>query len=120
MTLQTTAFASSPTAHRCAVKLVRSTSSQLQWAVQAVDISQAPHQPSNLNPKDTVIVTPPPMIRLPRVGKLRPTNRDVSKVAHNRGFLLMRPLCGGRETHQCGGFGHYPIDYEAADSPKWN
>ena len=50
--LQTTAFASSPTVHRCAVKLICAIASQVNWAIHAVDISQAFLQSSNLNPKD--------------------------------------------------------------------
>ena len=94
--LQTTAFALSPTAHRCDVKLICSISSQLEWAIRAVDISQAFLQSSNLNPEDRVIVIPPPTAHLPRTGKLPPMNHDVGKITHSRCFLSTRPLRGGR------------------------
>ena len=96
--LQTTAFVSSPTVHRCAVKLICAIASQLEWAIHAVDISQAFLQSSNLNPKDRVIVIPPNMIHLPWSGRLHPMNHDISRVTHNRGFLLLRPLYGGRDA----------------------
>ena len=82
--LQTTAFASSPNAHRCAAKLICAIASPLLWAIRAVGISQAFLKSPNLNPEDRVIVIPPPMIHLPWPGKLPPMNRDVSEVARNR------------------------------------
>ena len=45
----TAASASSPTAHRCCVKLVRTIASQLPWSIRAFDISQAFLQSPNLN-----------------------------------------------------------------------
>ena len=38
------------------------------------------------------------MIRLPWNGKLPPANHDISKTTHDRGFLLLRPLYGGRDA----------------------
>ena len=96
--LQNTAFVSSPTAHRCAVKLICAFASQLQWVIHAIDISQAFLQSSNLNEKDRVIATPPPMIHLPWTGKLPPMNTDLGRLKHRRGFLLLRPLYGGRDA----------------------
>ena len=98
--LQTAAPASSPTAHRCSVKLRCAIASQIQWAIRAIGISQAFLQSSNLNPNDRVVANPhpPPMTQLPRRGILPPMNRDISKVTHNRGFLLPRPLYGGRDA----------------------
>ena len=96
--LQNTAFVSSPTAHRCAVKIICAVASQLQWVIHAVDVSQAFLQSSNLNPRDRVIVIPPNMIQLPWQGKLPPMHTDLSHVTHRRGFLLLRPLYGGRDA----------------------
>ena len=96
--LETTAFVSPPTAHRCSVELICATSSQLQWAPRAIDISQEFLQSSNLHPDDRVIAIPPPMIHLRWDGKLTPMNHDVSTVTHNRGFLLLIPLYGGRDA----------------------
>ena len=96
--LQNTAFVSSPTAHRCAVKLICAIASQLQWVIRAIDISQAFLQSSNLNERDRVIVIPPPMIHLPWTGKLPPMHTDLSRLKHQRGFLLLRPLYGGRDA----------------------
>ena len=96
--LQTTAFVSSPTAHRCAVKLICALASQLSWVIHAIDVSQAFLQSSNLNPKDRVVVIPPNMIHLPWNGKLPPMHTDIGQRQNNRGFLLLRPLYGGRDA----------------------
>ena len=96
--LQAAAFVSSPTARRCAVNLVCAIASQLSWMIRAVDVSQAFLQSSNLSPNDRVVVIPPNMIHLPRAGKLPPTHTDLGQRTHNRGFLLLRPLYGGRDA----------------------
>ena len=96
--LQTTALVSSPTVHRCAVKLVCAIASQMSWAIHAIDVSQAFLQSSNLNPKDRVVVIPPNMIHFPWNGKLPPMSCDIGQRNHNRGFLLLRPLYGGRDA----------------------
>ena len=96
--LQTTAFVSSPTAQRCAVKLICAIASQLPWVIHAIDASQAFLQSPNLNPKDRVVAIPPNMIHLPWKGKLPPTHTDLGQRQNNRGFLLLRPLYGGRDA----------------------
>ena len=97
--LNTTAFISSPTVHRCGIKVICALAAQLKWTIHAVDISQAFLQASNLNPKDRVIVLPPNMIQLPWKGKLPPSHIDVNQLPrHTRGFLLIRPLYGGRDA----------------------
>ena len=68
VTLQTTAFVSSPEAHRGAAKLICTIASQLQWMIHAIDISKAFLQSSNLRPNGRVIVIPPTTIRIPRNG----------------------------------------------------
>ena len=99
VSLNTTAFISSPTVHRCGVKVICALAAQLNWTIHAVDISQAFLQSSNLNPKDRVIVLPPAMIQLPWKGKLPPSHVDVNHLPrHTRGFLLIRPLYGGRDA----------------------
>ena len=70
--LQTTGFVSSPTAHRCCVKVICAIASQMNWAIRAIDISQAFLQSPNLNPKDRAIAIPPSAIHLPWAGKLPP------------------------------------------------
>ena len=68
--LQTTAFVSPPTAHRCDVKLIFSVAAHLQREIHAVGVSHAFSQSRNLNPKDRAIAIPPPMIHLPWTAKL--------------------------------------------------
>ena len=66
--LRAAAFASPTTARRCAVKLIHAIASQLQWAIRAVDISQAFLLSSNLRPNDRVDAIPPTTIRQPWAG----------------------------------------------------
>ena len=93
--LRTESSASPPTAHRCAVKLICAIASHLNWAIRAIDISQAFLQSSDLHPKGRVVVIPPPKIHLPWAVKLPPMNHDASQIAHKGRFLLLRPLYGG-------------------------
>ena len=95
--LNTTAFISSPTAHRSGIKVICTLAAQLKWTIRAIDISQAFLQSSNLNAKDRVIILPPNMIQMPWKGKLPPIRTDLTHCPrHTHGFLLIRPLYGGR------------------------
>ena len=97
--LNTTAFISSPTVHRSGVKIICSLAAQMCWTIHAIDISQAFLQSANLNAKDRVIVLPPNMIQLPWTGKLPPIQTDLNQLPrHSHGFLLIRPLYGGRDA----------------------
>ena len=84
--------------HRCAVKIICPVASQMECAIRAIDIPQAFSQSSNLHPKGRAIVIPATMIHLQWAGKLHPTNHDCSKLSRHRGFLLLRPLYGGRDA----------------------
>ena len=97
--LNTTAFISSPTVHRSGVKVICAIAAQMLWTIHSIDISQAFLQSSNLNHKDRVIVLPPNMIQMPWKGKLPPIHTDVNNLPrHTHGFLLIRPLYGGRDA----------------------
>ena len=90
---------SSPTAHRSGLKILCAIASILHWNVRALDISQAFLQSENLRPEDRLVAIPPPMIRLPWTGTLAPPDTSLRSLPHSRrGFLLLRPLYGGRDA----------------------
>ena len=94
-----TAFASSPTANRCGVKIICLMASQSQWDVRALDISQAFLQAGNLNNHDRMIVLPPPMIKFPWKKSLHDHTVELKSLPVSEyGFLLLRPLYGGRDA----------------------
>ena len=66
--LTVTSFMSSPTAHRCGMKLLCTMATRLQWHVRALDISQAFPQSENLREEDRLVVLPPQMVTLPWEG----------------------------------------------------
>ena len=95
--LTVTSFMSSPTAHRCGIKVLCTIATRLHWHVRALDISQAFPQSENLREEDRLVVLPPPMVTLPWTGKLAPPGTSIKSLPRNRhGFLLLRPLYGGR------------------------
>ena len=97
--LTVTGFMSSPTAHRSAVKIVLTLAASLHWSIRALDISQAFLQSENLRESDRMVVIPPPMVTLPWNGKLPPIGTDLKSLpSPTRGFLLLRPLYGGRDA----------------------
>ena len=91
-------FISSPTVHRCGVKPLLSIATQCKWKIHSVDVSQAFSQSESLSESQRLVVTPP-YIQLPRHGKLPGKNRDMKSLhSHSRGFLLLKPLYGGRDA----------------------
>ena len=92
-------FMSSPTAHRCGVKLLCAIASKLQWRIRALGISQAFSQSENLREEYRLAVLPPSMATLHWAGKLAPSSTPIKSLAPNKhGFLLLRPLYGGRDA----------------------
>ena len=97
--LTVTSFTSSPKAHRCGIKLLCTMATGLQWHVRALDISQAFPQSENLREEDRLVVLPPQMVALPWTGKLAQPTTSVKALPPTRhGFLLLRPLYGGRDA----------------------
>ena len=97
--LSVTGFVSSPTVHRSSIKLICSLAVALKWNVRALDISQAFLQSENLRPESRMVVIPPPMVTLPWTGSLPPMGTDLKSLPRSQhGFLLLRPLYGGRDA----------------------
>ena len=92
-------FMSSHTAHRCGIKLLCTISTRLHWRVRALGISQAFLQSENLREEDRLAGLPPPMATLPWTGRLATPRTPVKSLPPNRrGFLMLRPLQGGRDA----------------------
>ena len=92
-------FISSPTVHRCGVKLLLSIATQCQWKIHSVDVSQAFLQSESLSESQRLVVIPPPYVQLPWRGFLPDKKREMKSLpAHSRGFLLLKPLYGGRDA----------------------
>ena len=92
-------FISSPTVHRCGVKLLLSIATQCQWKIHSVDVSQAFLQSESLSESQRLVVVPPPYVQLPWAGHLAAKDRDMKSLpSHSRGFLLLKPLYGGRDA----------------------
>ena len=92
-------FISSPTVHRCGVKLLLSIDTRCQWKVHSVDVSQAFLQSGSLSESQRLVVIPPPYVQLPWKGHLPDQKIEMKSLpSHSRGFLLLKPLYGGRDA----------------------
>ena len=95
--LKDVAFVSSPTAHRVCIRLLITLATIFKWQLKTLDISQAFLQSSNLNDRDRLVIIPPSMITMPWKSELPPEHVDLEMMHRSRmGFLLVRPLYGGR------------------------
>ena len=93
------AFVSSPTAHRVCIRLLITLSTIFRWQLKTLDISQAVLQSSNLNDSDRLVIIPPPRITLPWKSEPPPEHIGLKLLRRSRlGFLLVRPLYGGRDA----------------------
>ena len=100
VSLTVTSFMRSPTARRCGVKILRTISSHLRWHVRVLDISQDFLQSGNMRPEDRMSALPPTMAARPWAGHIPPQNTDLKAPAPSQhGFLLLRPIYGGRDAH---------------------
>ena len=95
--LSVTGFVSSPTVRRSSIKIGCALAAALRWDIRALDISQAFTQSGNLRHESRLVVTPPPMAALPWKGSFPRMGADLENLPRtHRGFLLLRPLYGGR------------------------
>ena len=71
---------SSPTDHRVCVLLKHTMDTIFRWKVKKLDISQAFLQPTNLNDRDRLVITPPPMVALPWKSGRPPATCDLEAI----------------------------------------
>ena len=94
-----TSFTSSPTVHRCGVKIMCMIAVLFSFQMRSLDVSQAFLQSDNLAESDRCIVIPPNMVKLPWTGELHsPTVNLKNLPPPTHGFLILKPLYGTRDA----------------------
>ena len=91
-----TSFASSPTVHRCGVKIICMLTALFPFQMKSVDVSQAFLQSDNLSESDRRIVIPPLMALGWGDSRHEYQLKDFTPPSH--GFLIIKPLCGTRDA----------------------
>ena len=74
-------FISSPMAHSCGIKILRTLATCLRWHVRALGISQSFLQSGNLRPAGRIVAIPHPTVTLPWAGHLPPVGTDLKTLA---------------------------------------